>query len=336
MRHLELKVAALVVVSLGLLAMFIAILGGFSFGPVSRIYVDYDFSGNIHEGAPVKISGIKVGKVEKIQFLGGELDAQVQRRVQVRLSVQIEDRARKAIHEDAEFFVNTQGVLGEQYLEIAPGSSDKPLLSPGSKVRGVDPPRSDLIIARLYEFLDAITKLLREDKESLRDLLRSSAKVARSLDKLLGDNEAEIKKLLVDLDRLTAQTAELLAKLDKGVGSGEALHKTLANIEAISTELRGEIPPLIQKTKRALDGVGDVASLLGPEEKKKLQRSLDELLALSSKVSAVAGDAQLLLGEVRRGKGTVGALLVDQQVYDDLKELTRDLKRNPWKFFWKE
>ena len=51
MKHLELKVATLVVVSLGLLAMFIAILGGFSFGPVSRIYVDYDFSGNIHEGA---------------------------------------------------------------------------------------------------------------------------------------------------------------------------------------------------------------------------------------------------------------------------------------------
>jgi phospholipid/cholesterol/gamma-HCH transport system substrate-binding protein len=336
MKHLELKVATLVLVSLGLLAMFIAILGGFSFGPVSRIYVDYDFSGNIHEGAPVKISGIKVGKVEKIEFLGGEIDPQVNRRVQVRLSVQIEDRARKAIHEDAEFFVNTQGVLGEQYLEIAPGTAEKPLLSPGSKVRGIDPPRSDLIIARLYEFLDAITRLLREDKESLRDLLRSSAKVARSLDKLLGESESEVKKLLIDLDRLTAETVELVAKLDKGIGSGEELRKTLVNIEAISTELRGEIPPLVQKTKRALDGVGDVAALLGPEEKKKLQRSLDELLLLSSKVSAVAGDAQLLLGDVRRGKGTVGALLVDQQVYDDLKELTRDLKRNPWKFFWKE
>ena len=92
----------------------------------------------------------------------------------------------------------------------------------------------------------------------------------------------------------------------------------------------------MQKTKRALDGVGDLAALVGPEEKKKLQRSLDELLTLSSKVSAVASDAQLLLGDVKRGKGTVGALMTDQQVYDDLKELTRDLKRNPWKFFWKE
>ena len=40
--------------------------------------------------------------------------------------------------------------------------------------------------------------------------------------------------------------------------------------------------------------------------------------------------------DLKKGRGTVGALLVDQQIYDDLKELTRDLKRNPWKFFWKE
>ena len=128
----------------------------------------------------------------------------------------------------------------------------------------------------------------------------------------------------------------LVGKLDQGLGSGEELHKTLVNIAAISTELKTELGPLLQKTKRALDGVSDLASTLGPEEKKKLQRSLDELLALSSKVSAVASDAQSLLSDVKRGKGTAGALLTDPQIYDDLKELTRDLKRNPWKFFWKE
>ena len=50
----------------------------------------------------------------------------------------------------------------------------------------------------------------------------------------------------------------------------------------------------------------------------------------------MASDAQSLLSDVKRGKGTAGALLTDPQIYDDLKELTRDLKRNPWKFFWKE
>ena len=336
MKGLELKVGALIVVSLGLLVGFVAMLGGLSLSPMFRVYVDYDFSGNIHAGAPVKISGIKVGKVEEVQFLGGTYDADVKRRVQVRLTVRIEQRAQEAIHEGAEFFVNTQGVLGEQYLEIAPGTHSKPTLEPESIVRGVDPPRTDLIIARLYEFLDSITTLLREDKEVLRDLLRSGAKVARSLDQLLGENREDIRKLLTNLDRLTAETADLLAKLDKGIGDPEELRRTIANVEALSTSLRTDIGPLLQKTKRALDGVGDVAALLGPEEKKKVMRAIDELLALSIKAQTLATDAAALTGDLRKGKGTAGALLVDPQIYDDLKELTRDLKRNPWKFFWRE
>lgn len=336
MRTLELKVGALVVVSLGLLVGFVALLGGLSFQPSFRVYVDYDFSGNIHSGAPVKISGIKVGQVDEVRFLGGQLDPQTGRRVQVRLVVRIENRARAAIRQDAEFFVNTQGVLGEQYLEIAPGSYEKPELSPGSVVRGVDPPRTDLIIARLYEFLDGITALLREDKEVLRDLLRSGAKVARSMDQLLGDNSDSIRKLVADLDRLTSESADLVAKLDKGIGDPEELRRTLANVENITSGLRTELGPVLQKTRRALDGVGDVAALLGPDEKKKLLRAIDELLTLTARAQALATDAAALTADLRKGKGTAGALLTDPQIYDDLKELTRDLKRNPWKFFWKE
>lgn len=336
MKALELKVGALVVVSVGVLIAFVALLGGLSLSPGFRVYVDYDFSGNIHSGAPVKISGIRVGKVEEVRFMGGQLDPQVGRRVQVRLVVRLEQRARAAIHQDAEFFVNTQGVLGEQYLEIAPGSYEKPELQPEAIVRGINPPRTDLIIARLYEFLDAVTSLLREDKEVFRDLLRSGAKVARSLDQLLGENREEIKKLLGDLDRLTSESADLVAKIDRGLGDAEELRKTLANIEAISTAVRTDIGPLIQKTRRVLDGVGDVTAMIGPEEKKKVLRALDELLALAGKAQVLAGDAAAITQDLRKGKGSIGPLLVDPQVYDDLKELTRDLKRNPWKFFWRE
>ena len=74
MKALEIKVGALIVVSLGLLVGFVALLGGLQLSPTYRVFVDYDFSGNIHSGAPVKISGIKVGKVDDVLFLGGELD----------------------------------------------------------------------------------------------------------------------------------------------------------------------------------------------------------------------------------------------------------------------
>ena len=335
-RSLQIRVGALLVVAALLLASFIIVLGGVSFGHGSRLSVDFDFSGALQAGAPVKISGIKVGKVEEVTFLGGQLDERVKRRVQVRATVWLEQRAQPSVHSDAEFFVNTAGVLGEQYLEIAPGSYDKPPLDFSLPVRGVDPPRTDLIVARLYELLDSVTSLLRDDKDVIRDFLKSGAGVVRTLDEILKENRVEIGRQLRDVDKLSVEAEGLMAELRKGLGDAAAVKRTLANVEAISGSIRRDIDPLIAKVKRALDGVETVTSLVGPDEKKKLTRALDELVTLGQKAEGVATDAQALMADVRRGKGTAGALIVDPQIYDDLKELVRDLKRNPWKFFWKE
>ena len=112
-RAQELKVGALILLALALCGGFVAVLGSFSLARGGRLQVDFDFSGNLQTGAPVKISGIKVGKVEEVAFLGGKLDEKVGRRVQVRVRAWIEDRARESIRQDAEVFVNTSGVLGE-------------------------------------------------------------------------------------------------------------------------------------------------------------------------------------------------------------------------------
>jgi phospholipid/cholesterol/gamma-HCH transport system substrate-binding protein len=42
------------------------------------------------------------------------------------------------------------------------------------------------------------------------------------------------------------------------------------------------------------------------------------------------------VAHVKTGKGTVGALVMDEAVYDDVQEMVRDLKHNPWKFLWRE
>jgi phospholipid/cholesterol/gamma-HCH transport system substrate-binding protein len=336
MKSLEYKVGALIVISLVLLGGFLALLGNFSFRGGTRIRVNYDFSGNLQSGAAVKISGIKVGKVEEVRYLGGEVDPDTGKRVQVRVVAFVEDRVKESIRKNAEFFINTQGVLGEQYLEIQPGSWDQPPLDPSHSVAGVNPPRTDLIVARLYEFLDSITGLLRDDKDLIKDVLQSGASAVRTLDDLLKTNKVEIGHLLGNVDALSKQAADLLGSIRAGVGDATALKATLGNIESISGSIKRDIEPLIAKAKKALDGVDRVTSVVGPGERDKLQKALDELVTVGEKAEKLTSDAQSLVADVKKGKGTAGALLVDPQIYDDLKELVRDLKRNPWKFFWKE
>src|SRR5689334_19076568 len=120
-RGLEFKVGLLILISAAILVGFVFVLGNFSLKSGFTIHVQYAYSGNLQEGAPVKVAGIKVGKVEDVRFVGGkELDANGNR-VEVVVDAWVESDARDSIRQDAEFFVNTAGVLGEQYLEIVPG-----------------------------------------------------------------------------------------------------------------------------------------------------------------------------------------------------------------------
>ena len=180
-RSLEFKVGLLILVAAGILGAFVFALGSFSLAKGYHLYVDFNFAGNVQKGAPVKVSGIKVGKVQEIRFLGGALDATTGRRVQVRVVAWVEDRVREAIRDNAEFFVSTAGVLGEQYIEIVPGTYDHPPLGEGKIVVGIDPARTDIIIARLYELLDSATSIMRDDKDVIRDLLKNRDILTRDL-----------------------------------------------------------------------------------------------------------------------------------------------------------
>jgi phospholipid/cholesterol/gamma-HCH transport system substrate-binding protein len=160
--------------------------------------------------------------------------------------------------------------------------------------------------------------------------------MVRTLDGLLKENHDQIARLVVDVDKLTLETAGLVRGLHQGVGDGAEVKRTLANLEALSASIRRDVDPLLARAKAALAGVESATSALGPEEKKKIGRALDEVVTVGEKVQGIATDAQALVADQRRGKGTAGAFLVEQQIYDDVKEMVRDLKRNPWKFFWKE
>src|ERR1051325_8522295 len=152
-RGLEYKVGLLIVVSTSILVGFLFILGNYSLRSGFTIDVDFDYVGSLQAGAPVKLSGIKIGKVRAVELFGGKQDPALGKRVRVRVTAWVEARCADAIRSDAEFFINAAGVLGEQYLEIVPGKDwSHPPIQPCAVVHDEhfvhDPPRTHLVVAR--------------------------------------------------------------------------------------------------------------------------------------------------------------------------------------------
>lgn len=57
---------------------------------------------------------------------------------------------------------------------------------------------------------------------------------------------------------------------------------------------------------------------------------LDEL---AEDLKELADSANAVMGSLKNGEGTIGKLLTEDKIYNDLEEFVGDIKRNPWKLF---
>ena len=335
-RSIEMKVGLLILAALAILGGFVLVMGGFQFGDTFTIEIDFNHPGGVQVGAPVKISSYKVGQVTSLQFLGGKLDARTGRRVQVRVTAAVEEKYRDAIRDDAEVYVTAQGVLGEQYLEIDPGSHEHPPIRPGTVIRGIDAPRLDLFLSRAYELLDAVTTVLRDDREVIEEFVRRALALLRALNELMGEDGEKLRRVIANVETLSSESVELVRGVRNQYVDGPQIQRTLANIERLSASVARDIDPILSSTRQTLDGANRLTSTIGPAEQQQVRAALRNLGEVSGRAQTTMRDVQTIVGRMRRGDGTVGALLADEEIYDDLKELLRELKTHPWRFFWRE
>ena len=56
---------------------------------------------------------------------------------------------------------------------------------------------------------------------------------------------------------------------------------------------------------------------------------------LAGELKALADSTAVIMGRLERGEGTIGKLLVEEKIYNDLELLVEDIRKHPWKLFHK-
>jgi phospholipid/cholesterol/gamma-HCH transport system substrate-binding protein len=337
-RSIEVKVGILILTAVGLLAAFILIMGGINFQPTYKLYVEFDNPGGLQGGAPVKIAGVKVGKIAEIQFRGGEMNPATGRRDPlVRIEVEVEERYQKSIKDNSLFYVTTQGVLGEQFMAIEPGSTDRPPLAENAVVRGLDPPRLDMLLAEGYELLHSTVAAMRENREQIGEAFDGLRKTLKGTGEFMDKNQGRLDRIAANVEQITVDTDDAIKGAKAKYVDNPRIDRILANVDGVSAAAARDVPPLLTDGRETLGNVKRVTEAVGgPEQQKKMRQTIDDVAEVAARAKATTADAQAVVSQIKRGKGTVGAIVMDEQLYDDLQEMVRDLKHNPWKFLWRE
>ena len=113
--NLELAVGVFVLLGLACLAYLAINLGKMEiYGEGYQIFANFDGASGLKIGASVEVAGVEVGRVVSIR-----LTPQHQARVGIKLKNSLK------IHDDAIVSIRTKGIIGDKFVKLSPGSSEK-------------------------------------------------------------------------------------------------------------------------------------------------------------------------------------------------------------------
>jgi phospholipid/cholesterol/gamma-HCH transport system substrate-binding protein len=334
-RRLEMKVGALVLAALVGVLGLLWLMGELRPGGTTGLTVDFGHTGNVVKGAPVKLGGVAVGRVEEIGLLPDRRDAQG-RTLPVRMGLSLREDALAALRADARVTVATMGPLGESYLELDPGSASAPPLPPGEALRGTDAPRLDLVAQQLSEFLDVASSALAKDPEGLKNLGANVSKLTTTLESMLSENRGDLRTLSAELSAGARDLRELAKLARESMQPGGAGARLLGDAADAAAAMKRDLPVISGSAARTLSGLSSLTGEFDAQDGARLKLALQRYAEAGKKLDDIAARADRLLGRIEAGDGTMGALYKDTQIYDDLRELLTDLRKHPWKVLWKK
>jgi phospholipid/cholesterol/gamma-HCH transport system substrate-binding protein len=297
------KFGAFSLVLLAFTALIVVVFGQVRFDQTKRYSAVFSNASSLRAGQFVRASGVEVGKVAKVQLIDGD------HRVLVDFDV---DRSLE-MFESTSADIRYQNLIGERYLELTRGDSQKRL-----------PPGSTIPIERTHPALD-LDALIGGFRPLFRALEPAKVNaIAQSIitvfqgeggtiDDIL-DQTAEFTSTLADRDEVIGQIVNNLnSVLGTAVKHQNELDQTVNNFETLVTALRDKADPLATSVAHLSNAAGTVADLLA-DNRPLLHDSVGYLQIIAQPLIDQAAELDKLLTklpETYRIIGRTGGLYGD-------------------------
>ncbi|MEM4409220.1 MAG: MlaD family protein [Candidatus Caldarchaeum sp.] len=316
------KVGLFITAALALFAVFVFGLSAERaiFKKTYLVKTSFPNAAGLLEGAAVKLSGVRIGTVYSIEF---PEDPSLK---YVSVVMKVRGEGMRRITPDSKAAIKTEGLLGDKYVEIIPGQMVLPEKLPSElDIGSYSYPEYDVILGQSEELIDNLISI----SQGLREIV-GGFKQEENLENI-ASIISSLKNTLVAIETGDGALHTLIygSKDESGrrVKSNvlERLDVTLAELNGILSDLRGS--------------KGLLYSLVHDESlKKNVEGSIESLNSVLSEFSGEEGIASQLKVAAKNirtiserlegGEGTLGAFLVDPQLYDQLKGIVGQAERS--------
>jgi phospholipid/cholesterol/gamma-HCH transport system substrate-binding protein len=265
----------------------------------------------IYEKSRVLSAGLEVGQIEK-----RELDPSGMAKITIRI---LPDKIK--LYKNAVVAKRAASLLGEFYLDLDPGTPlEKPKLPPNAPPGTPEPPArpvpalpdggkienviEPVEMGKIIEQVGATLPILRDILSDVRELTSGQVKeIADNVNEMIAKNSVTLDRLLQRVDHIAANVDDITT------AEAKDLKESLANIKDITVGLKS----LVGTSEGEVKGTGE-----------KLRNSVDKLQASIDSLEHSMKNIETTTGNIAEGKGTVGRLVNDPAIANNIEQITED------------
>jgi phospholipid/cholesterol/gamma-HCH transport system substrate-binding protein len=335
----DLKVGIFVLFGLVLAVLVIFLIGDERrvFNSSETFYARFADVSGLARGAPVQMGGVRIGQVKAVNYSEDPDDP----KVHVELDIVASEAVR--IRSDSTVSVIPKGLLGDKQLSVKLGVKGD-ALAPGSEIPSFEGgdmfSRLDTMAEKADKTFDDLAIIAeRLANEELHDDIQATAKGMSVLMQQVTEGDGYPARFLRD-----KHEAERISRAIDNLGrTADELTLTLREVRATAARVRtgpGFAHDVIYGAgpQKEIAQVGMAAeefglTLRGIREGNGFAHDVlfggdsDTRDAISN-VTEMTADLRDIVRNVKQGKGTIGALLVDPSIYEDVKRLLGNVERN--------
>jgi phospholipid/cholesterol/gamma-HCH transport system substrate-binding protein len=277
------KVGVFMLVILMLFGYFIIRVEDLSFGreATKQIHVELDSAAGLREKTPVKVAGVDVGTVSSIELLPSG-----------RARVTLEVAESGQLHQDATASIASLGLLGEQYVNLEPGSPGAPPIAEGVTIRGTPTATVDDVTNKVAAIAD--------DVKAITASLRTA----------VGNDEGARR-----MEEIVANVHDVSLRLRTILEVNEGnINASAENFRRITDDLRVEIPRIAASIDRVAGSIGGTVG----ENREDVRVIVENLRTLSADLKTTTDHINSITGQVRSGEGSVGKLIYSDDAHEKL------------------
>jgi phospholipid/cholesterol/gamma-HCH transport system substrate-binding protein len=308
-----------------------------------NIYSLYKDVAGLQEGAFVRIAGINVGSVSKIELpdsLGN-----------VRTEFNIRTDAIDQIRTDSRAIIGTEGLIGARIIMITQGSRAAEQIAAGDTITGQSP-------MALYEYQDTIDEAIENLPEMMLNVGMTLASLRSIMDKIDGGKGSIGKLISTDalhdsLMAITGNVRDVTETADRALRAIQVEATVLSQeygavAESLALalgDIRGTATSVTRLVQTLQDGEGTIGKLLtddslyvvmtstvasGDTMIKKVAAAIDEISDAAFNIAGAAQQAgttiDVIARNVTEGRGTIGKLVQGDSVYVRLNRTLLNLQ----------